>query len=680
MRIFLNTLLQLSCAVAVVWIPVTSRAEVILGAPPTAPTDVSGLPKGIGIRSVTGGFSVNASSREQVRSFYNAVYLSSDGVPMQTTSDVSTCTPGTNSTAYKEAVLRRINWFRAFAGLPATVTLNAANSAKDQEAAVIMSVNNALSHFPDNSWSCFTANGANAASNSNIAIGNAGADAITAYIWDFGANNNIVGHRRWLLYPQTQVMGTGDVPMTNGFKSANATWVFDGNYGGPRPATRTPYVAWPPAGYLPYQLAYPQWSFALTNANLANATVTMKSNGVNVVVSLQPYATGYGENTLVWVPMGLDYTSQTAKLPFSGTDTVYTVMVTNIQYSSVVTGYTYTVTLFDPSVPGVDYAPPTISGPTNPVVGQANAYTFTAITNATSYQWRVTQPSAYSLNDGAEAGLINFTAATSAGYSVQDSSVKASGTYSFHLAHPSPPDPTDQLLTLNQAFICNTNAFLTVKSRLGYAGNAQVARIQISADAGSSWSDLYSQTGTGGSGETTFTTRQFSLGAYVGKEVRLRFKYEINNGSFFFQTSAGFGWYLDDIVVTNAEVWTVISTNTVATTNFTFTPPQTTNYNLNVRAVIFAEFPLEWGPVKNVTASTAPLVITMNKPVLSGGQVLLDFATTGAGSFKLTQADQLAGPWTTNATAVLTTNVVGGSYRFTTPVGPAARFYRVKSP
>ena len=281
-------------------------AEVILGEPPRAPKDVSGLPKGTINWSVTGGFSVNAYSREQVRSFYNAVYPTSDDIPMQTTANVATCTPGTNSTAYKEAVLRRINWFRAMAGVPASVSLNPTFSARDQDAAVIMSANNALSHFPPSSWSCFTANGANAASNSNIAIGNSGAAAVSAYIWDFGANNSAVGHRRWLLYPQTQLMGTGDVPAAGGFNSANAIWVFDGNYGGPRPATRTPFVAWPPAGFLPYQLAYPQWSFALTNAILSAATVSMRSNGVSVAAALQPYVTGYGENTLVWVPMGLN--------------------------------------------------------------------------------------------------------------------------------------------------------------------------------------------------------------------------------------------------------------------------------------------------------------------------------------------------------------------------------------
>jgi hypothetical protein len=171
------------------------------------------------------------------------------------------------------------------------------------------------------------------------------------------------------------------------------------------------------------------------------------------------------------------------------------------------------------------------------------------------------------------------------------------------------------------------------------------------------------------------------LSSYQGKVIRLRFGYTFSSGNYIYP-QAGFpiGWYLDDITITNAETWAVVSTNTVATTNFTFTPPQTTNYNLDVRAYVFNEFPLEWGPAKNVTAIAAPLTITMSKPVLNSGQVLLDFTTSGAASFKLTQADQVSGPWTTNLTATLTTNVPGNSYRFATPVGPSARFYRVKSP
>src|ERR1041385_7467253 len=114
-------------------------AELILGDPPRAPSDVSGLPGGRPKpQSVTGGFTVNTSSREQVRSFYRGIYPSSDTVAMDTTADVSTCTPGTNSTAFQEAVLRRINWFRAMGGVPAVVTLDAGNNTNNQQGAVIM--------------------------------------------------------------------------------------------------------------------------------------------------------------------------------------------------------------------------------------------------------------------------------------------------------------------------------------------------------------------------------------------------------------------------------------------------------------------------------------------------------------------------------------------------------------
>lgn len=657
-----------------------ARSEVDLGEPPPAPADLSGLPRPTGIYSVTGGFTVDANSREQVRSFYKAVYLASEGVPMETTSDVANCTPGTNSLTYREAVLRRINWFRAMAGMPATVTFDAPANARAQQAAVVMSRNNALSHYPDGSWLCYTADAADAASHSNLALGNAGPDAITAYIWDFGANNTAVGHRRWLLYPQTQIMGTGDVPATNGFGAANATWVFDGNYGGVRPATRTPFVAWPPAGYLPYQLAYPQWSFALTNANLSGATVSMKSNGVNVAVSVQPYATGIGENSVVWVPMELDYASSSAKMPFNGTDTTYWVMVTNIHYGAVTTGFTYTVTLFDPQVPGSDYAPPTISGPAAPIVGQGNTYSFTSVPWADGYEWRVSQAAPYDFTDGAETGLGNFTVHTTPGYAVQDSSVKAAGAYSFHLAHPSPAK--DQLLTLNQSFVPQAGATLTVKSRLGAATSDQVAIIQISDDRGLSWQDLYTQPGTGQPGETSFITRSFGLGAFAGQEVRLRFNYAFSFGNYYPGASAGVGWYLDDITISGAEVRTVLSTNLiVAGTNFTFTPPQPGAFLLDVRAYLFQEFPLAWGPACPVAATTAPpLTVTMQTPVLVGNQVRLDFLTSRAASFQLVQADVPTGPWTTNFAAVLTTNIPGAAYRFHAPVEAAARFYRVQSP
>jgi len=403
---------------------------------------------------------------------------------------------------------------------------------------------------------------------------------------------------------------------------------------------------------------------------------------VSVAVALQPLENYIGENALVWVPLGLDGASQFTAFPFAGADTTYSVTVTNFKIGSTTTGFTYTVTLFDPAVPGADYFPPRVSGPSQPVVGQNNPYTFTAVSNATGYQWRATRRAPYQLSDGAETGLGNFTVNTSGGYAVRDSALKASGNYSFHLAHPTPP--TDQTLTLTQGFVAGTNTLLSFKSRLGYATSAQFAKVQVQTNGASGWVDLFSQPGndSGFPVETSFTTRTVPLAAYAGLPLRLRFNYAFLGGSYYFQTDPPVGWYLDDIVLTNAEVWTPLATNATATTQFAFNPPQPGLYNLEVRALIFAEFPLDWGPPQTVTATTnLPPLIVMSRPVLTNGQVRLDFTVSGtAATFKLLQADALGAPWTTNTGAALTTNSPGSAYRFTTAVGPARRFYRVQTP
>jgi hypothetical protein len=83
--------------------------------------------------------------------------------------------------------------------------------------------------------------------------------------------------------------------------------------------------------------------------------------------------------------------------------------------------------------------------------------------------------------------------------------------------------------------------------------------------------------------------------------------------------------------------------------------------------------------VKQVTVE--PL-LSINRPVVTNGQVRLDFAITPSTTttFKLLQADQIGVGWTTNVSATLTTNVLGSSYRYTAAIGPAMRFYRIQTP
>jgi hypothetical protein len=668
-----------------------ARAQVTLGTPPTAPTDVSGFPGKDRRSDVTTGFSVNADSREQMRAFYNAVYSATNNAPINSTSDVATCFAGTNSTLFDDVVARRINWFRAAAGIPAIVTLDSGEGVYNQAAALIYSANTNISHFPPVTWECYSTNGAYAASNSNIAIGSDGADSITAYIWDFGANNTEVGHRRWILYPQTQVMATGDIPAQGNFEPANSIWVFDANFNGPRPTATNPYVAWPPQGYVPYQLVYPQWSFALSNADLSGAMVTMQSNGVNLAVSRQPYSTGFGENTVVWVPGGLDATSPATLFPFSGADTVYTVTVTNIFVGAATVGFTYTVTLFDPAVAGADYIPTTVSGPAQPGVGYPNNYTCVPPHNpsVTGYQWLIAQATNGNLFDGAENGPANFTAAVSPGYSVVTNGPVASGHDSFYLAMPA---DVDQTLQLNRLLFPAANTQLSFAEFLGYASSNQIAEVQISTNSGTSWQNIFSLAGTNSNTvqltNYAYSTHSISLSNYASQPVLLRFNYHYapgGGGTYFneIQTNSPVGWFIDNILVTNTEQLVNFATNSTPSPSFVFTPTQATSYILQAQAVLFNQFPIGFGPITQVSAIVgASPIITLATPVLVAGQMELNFdvATGPASTFHLLQANQFPATWATNVSAVLTTNVPGSSYTFTTPVGPAARFYKVQTP
>jgi hypothetical protein len=284
---------------------------------------------------------IDPSIRQVSLDYFNQVYRASEGVAIEWTGDHSSCTAGETAAAFREAVRLRINYFREMAGVPGNVQLSGEYNRKAQQAALMMSVNGQLNHSPSPSWLCYTDEGVQAAGSSNLYLGNYGASAITGFMSDSSSGNYAVGHRRWILYPQTEWMGTGDIPPTGSYWSSNALWVFDQNMWGLRPKTREEYVAWPPPGYIPYQVVFPRWSFAMDGADFSAVTVEMSSGGLDIPVAVLPVVIGYGENTLVWEP----------ELSFGvppPNDTLYNVIVSGVKISSVPHDFAYQVILFDP--------------------------------------------------------------------------------------------------------------------------------------------------------------------------------------------------------------------------------------------------------------------------------------------------------------------------------------------
>jgi hypothetical protein len=573
--------------------PALNEAPRFLGSP-------SGQPAASGFAPQAVTLTVDPSHREESRIFYNAVYSASENVAIGWTGDTVTGNAGATSQAFRDAVLRRVNYFRAMAGVPATITFSALFNGKDQKAALMMSANNQLDHFPPTTWKFYSTDGAEAAGNSNIYLSRFGPDAITGYIEDPGANNAVGGHRRWILYPNTHTMGTGDVPVSGTYASANALWVFDPNESSTRPVTRDFFVAWPPPGYVPYTLIFPRWSFAYPGANFAAATVTMTRGGASVPLVVQSRTdNGYGENTLIWVPDGLS-TNSAPPAVAPASDMTTHVTVANFTAGGITRSFSYDVVVFDPATTGADTFVPAIAGSAQPVVGAANDYTFTPVPKATGYQWRSSLLTAYGAVEGAENGVAGVTVQAPAGYDPISTAVFASGAASFHLTHPG---FENQSVALNPLLLVSAGSQVKFKSRLRFATPDEIAHLQVSEDDGLNWSDLYTQAGNNTSGEGAFVARTASLAAYAGKLVRLRFLYEyIIGGNAYTQTGSIYGWYVDDVAVTNASQAGPFTTTSVASgTQFSFVPAQTGSFFLQVVPQFFSQYylPLGAGTVVN---------------------------------------------------------------------------------
>ena len=295
------------------------------------------------------------------------------------TGDVENCVAGTTSQAYRDSMVRRVNWFRHLAGVGA-VTENPTMSVRAQEAALIMSANGELSHYPGEDWACYTESGYLGAARSNLATVT-GHRAINAWMQS-------AGHRRGTIDPTVDEMGLGNVPpsprVTTSF-GGGALDVISGinaSRSSERVIVREErgFVAWPPPGYHPLlyeygargrirpfdtSLSWSEWSFLPpSGADVSNATVTVSDHTRSFQVrsrlrggrllywSFFPYPSPIGGESFTWRagptqhPRDSSYEDHIAD--FAG-DVCYTVTISGVTIDGVVQApYEYPVCLIDP--------------------------------------------------------------------------------------------------------------------------------------------------------------------------------------------------------------------------------------------------------------------------------------------------------------------------------------------
>lgn len=582
---------------------------------------ISAYTPGSGSPMAVDGFLVNTADRRDVLVFYNCAYQASEGyvAQMTWTGNVAACLPGTTGAAYKDDVRRRVNFFRAMCGLPADITFDATKSAKCQEAALMMAANNSLDHFPPTNWLCYTANGAEAAGASNLALGNDGPAAVDAYMEDSGSNNAAVGHRRWIVYSRAQEMATGDIPFVNGsHNSSNALWVI-GNF---KSAPAAQFVAWPNSGFVPDRLSPARWSLSYPGANFSAASVVMTQGGAPVTtVIISNAAGGIGDNSLVWEPVGLP-TSVTS-------DVSYNVTVSGISGAGVPTSHSYTVTLFNPDVLGESV---TITGSdTPPTTGQS--YTFNSIGQADAYEVRVSTGSTAAWTEGAEdSPPPNVAEGIAPGYTLRQSSLVRTGAKAFQLAYPSGVFD-DQSFVVTREVLPSASSQLQFYDRARFSVTTTTLEAQVSTDNGTSWISVFSRNGVGlnsGLWDASWISRSISLASYAGQVIRVRFIMKRNGGSVTQGVSSSFGFFIDDVTVTNATelVNTTDTTLAGAATSFTLNATTAggalvagTDYYMQVRPSVGCRY-YGYGALKIVTAqapSGYAAWIATDYPAATGG-------------------------------------------------------------
>lgn len=289
---------------------------------------------------------VDPNRREEVIRLYRDVYLRALATPANWRGDIDRCDAGENAPEYTEATRSMVNYFRTMAGVRGDIVFDERLSAKCRKAALSFIATPGLSHRIPSSWACYSNEGNEAAGRSNIALGYSGPLAIAAYMEEPWSKNFDLTHRQWILYPLTRRMGSGSVAVkSRGYRGANALWVEPLQLG-PK-ARRTKWIAWPPAGYVPYPVVFGYWSVGPHvegRIDFSRATVTMtdaatgKKVSVRKGISNSAYAP---DAAIAWAPEGLNFGAGMK-------DQTFQIEVRDVRVSGKYISYRYGVTVIDP--------------------------------------------------------------------------------------------------------------------------------------------------------------------------------------------------------------------------------------------------------------------------------------------------------------------------------------------
>ena len=552
---------------------------------------------GVGSESATSGFAVDTQSRNDVISFWHSVYSESEGYENRLgwTGSIGNNDPGSTSAAFKNDVERRINYYRAMAGMDASIRIRSSSETVSgdsgpnapegttkqdaaQAAAFMLSQNTAEfregggvsnpidthnPHNPPESWIADGDTARNGAYYSNVAIGHYGPGAIDAYISEDaqgagGAENSVVGHRRYIFHSRLQEVATGDVRPTNGnYFPANALYVF-GDW--LTPSSSPEFVCWPNSGFIPEDITPRLWSLSYPGADFSGATIDMQVVGGEAIATniTSQNALYYADNTIVWKA-----TDASAIPSAEHADVTIQVTVSNVIINDSANSYNYSVTIINPNRLTDS---PTLTGNTSPPQTGAN-YILHKIEHAEEYEFEVSAIAPITWIEGAEDSTSDFVIdGTSSNYNFRDafqwnynqSEFWYNGAKAFHLAFPNNSFPfSRETFTINRTIIPKAGGSMSFSIRRGYMSADSKLEVEYSDNGGGSWTSLAVYPGkSDDTPDNGFTTKNVNL-ASAGNQILIRFLLHqpTPTGVYDIVNYSGYpvGVYIDDIQFTDCE-------------------------------------------------------------------------------------------------------------------------------
>ncbi|MCP5534395.1 MAG: hypothetical protein H7A48_14590 [Akkermansiaceae bacterium] len=551
------------------------------------PLAAGGAPKSVGMQ-------VSNSNRNDVLTLWHACYMASEGYEnrIKWTGDYNGKT-GSVSTAFVADVERRVNFFRALCGVPATVRVNTNStvhidptdahkpskstkkSSAAQESALMLvrnydansGSNPAITHDPAGGLTGWSKEAWNASAHGNIAFGLFGPGAITEYMVEEIQRgsatsywNSSVGHRRWILQPGATNFATGDQPGTGPYRPPTNTLYISQRPGEVNENVDAGFVEYPAAGYFPAPVNSRFWSLSRDGADFSNASVSMKdASGRVVAVKGIKTSPTYGDPAIVWE------VDSRAAIQNVTTDTKFSVTVSGIQGEGVPAEHRYEVILIDPerltsnqalrgpkTVPAKAAA--VVSTPQVPLSQARRVTTFVQRRGSWTENAEKKRKTEVIDKTGSAYPLVTKMSSF-AGFG------GVSGKKAFHLTFPTSYNlikrgVPDQIFEIDREILPKSKAFLQFYYRRGFMTKASHLQVEVSRDGGLTWKSA----GKKISGvSNTFYDREIGIAKIKlpksSKPVRVRFRYYVTGTSAIFvhDDKSPTGIFIDDIKTRNCD-------------------------------------------------------------------------------------------------------------------------------